>query len=132
MTIHALDKNFSLKEIPVEYRDRPVGSTSKLNTFSDGFKVLKTIAKLFKEYKPLVFFGLMSALFFILSLCFGVPVFIEYFKTGLVLRFPTLIFSGFLMMAAMMMFVCGIILEVVVAKHRKLFELFLINLDKRK
>ena len=93
MTIHALDKNFLLKEIPVDYRDRPTGSVSKLNTFSDGFKVLKTIARLFKEYKPTVFFSLVSLLFLIISLIFGVPVFIEYFKTGLVPRYPTLIFS---------------------------------------
>lgn len=127
MTIHALDKNFLLKEIPVEYRDRPSGSVSKLNTYSDGFKVLKTIARLFKEYKPSIFFGCISLLFLIISLCFGVPVFIEYFKTNLVPRFPTLIFSGFMLMISILMFVCGIILEVVVKKHRQLFELVLIS-----
>ena len=127
MTIHALDKNFLIKEIKVDYRDRPTGSVSKLNTYSDGFKVLKTIARLFKEYKPMIFFGFISCLFFIISLCFGVPVFVEYFKTKLVKRFPTLIFSGFMLMISMFMFVCGIILEVVVKKHRQLFELFLIN-----
>ncbi len=127
MTIHALDKNFSLKEIPVEYRDRPAGSESKLNTFSDGFKVLKTIGRLFKEYKPTVFFGLIGLLFLIISLCFGVPVFVEYFKTHLVKRFPTLIFAGFMLMISVLSFVCGIILEVVVKKHRQLFELFLID-----
>ncbi len=127
MTIHALDKNFLLKEIPVEYRDRPAGSVSKLNTFKDGFKVLKTIARLFKEYKPNVFFEFISLLFFIISLIFGVPVFIEYFQTGLVPRFPTLIFSGFMLIVSILMLVCGIILEVVVKKHRQLFELFLIN-----
>ena len=113
MTIHALDKNFLLKEIPVDYRDRPQGSVSKLNTYSDGFKVLKTIARLFKEYKPTIFFGLISLLFFIISVVFGTPVFIEYFKTGLVPRFPTLIFSGFMLMISVLSFVCGIILEVV-------------------
>ena len=127
MTIHALDKNFLLKEIPVEYRDRPKGSVSKLNTFSDGYKVLKTIARLFKEYKPSIFFGLISLLFLIISLCFGVPVFVDYFKTGLVPRFPTLIFSGFMLIISILMFVCGVILEVVVKKHRQLFELLLIN-----
>jgi glycosyltransferase involved in cell wall biosynthesis len=127
MTIHALDKNFLLKEIPVEYRDRPSGSVSKLNTFSDGFKVLKTIGRLFKEYKPSIFFGLISLLFFIISLCFGIPVFVEYFKTNMVPRFPTLIFSGFMLIVSILMFVCGVILEVVVKKHRQLFELFLIN-----
>lgn len=131
MTIHALDKNFLLKEIPVEYRDRPKGSVSKLNTYSDGFKVLKTIARLFKEYKPTIFFSLISLLFFIISLAFGIPVFVEYFKTGLVPRFPTLIFSGFMLTTSILLFVCGIILEVVVKKHRQLFELVLINIKKR-
>ncbi len=130
MTIHALDKNFLLREIPVEYRDRPTGSESKLNTYSDGFRVLKTIARLFKEYKPMAFFGLVSLIFFIISICFGTPVFIEYFKTGLVLKFPTLIFAGFMLMVSILMFVCGLILEVVVKKHRQLFELFLINSNK--
>jgi glycosyltransferase involved in cell wall biosynthesis len=127
MTIHALDKNFLLKEIPVEYRDRPAGSVSKLNTFSDGFKVLKTIARLFKEYKPSIFFGIISFIFLAISLGFGIPVFVEYFKTGLVPRFPTLIFSGFMLIVSMLMFICGIILEVVVKKHRQLFELFLVK-----
>ena len=132
MTIHALDKNFLLKEIPVEYRDRPVGSISKLSTYSDGFKVLKTIARLFKEYKPTIFFSLVSLLFLIISLCFGIPVFVEYFKTGLVPRYPTLIFSGFMLMISILMFICGIILEVVVKKHRQLFELILINIKNNK
>lgn len=127
MTIHALDKNLLLKEVPVDYRDRPEGSVSKLNTYSDGFKVLKTIARLFKEYKPTVFFSIISLLFFIISLLFGIPVFAEYFKTGLVPRYPTLIFSGFMLMISILMFICGIILEVVVKKHRQLFELILIN-----
>lgn len=130
MTIHALDKNFLLKEIPIDYRDRPEGSESKLNTFSDGFKVLKTIARLFKEYKPTIFFSLLSILFLIISLIFGVPVFVEYFKTGLVPRYPTLIFSGFMLMTAILMLICGVILEVVVKKHRQLFELILINTKK--
>ncbi len=132
MTIHALDKNFLLKEIPVEYRDRPAGSVSKLSTYSDGFKVLKTIARLFKEYKPTIFFSLISILFLIISLIFGVPVFVEYFKTGFVPRYPTLIFSGFMLMVSILMFICGIILEVVVKKHRQLFELILINIKKEK
>lgn len=130
MTIHALDKNFLLKEIPVEYRDRPQGSVSKLNTFSDGYKVLKTITRLFKEYKPLIFFGIISLLLFSISMVFMIPVFVEYFQTRLVPRFPTLIFSGFLLMISIMMLVCGIILEVLVKKHRQLFELFLLNTKK--
>ena len=131
MTIHALDKNLLLKEIKVDYRDRPEGSISKLNTFSDGFKVLKTIARLFKEYKPTIFFSIFGLLFLLISLIFGIPVFIEYFKTGLVPRFPTLIFSGFMLMISSLSFICGIILEVVVKKHRQLFEYVYIN-TKRK
>lgn len=127
MTIHALDKNFNLKEIAVEYRDRPAGSESKLNTFSDGFKVLKTIGRLFKEYKPTIFFGTIGTIFLILSLIFGIPVFVEYFQTGLVPRFPTLIFAGLLLTISLLMYICGIILEVVVKKHRQLFELVLIR-----
>ena len=127
MTIHALDKNFLLKEIPVGYRDRPTGSVSKLNTYRDGFRVLKTIARLFKEYKPMIFFGIISSIFFIISLIFNIPVFVEYFKTGLVPRFPTLIFSLFMLIISSLMLVCGIILEVVVKKHRQLFEFVLIN-----
>ena len=132
MTIHALDKNFLLKEIPVGYRDRPTGSVSKLNTYRDGFRVLKTIARLFKEYKPMFFFGIISSIFFIISLIFGIPVFIEYFKTGLVPRFPTLIFSLFMLIVSSLMLVCGIILEVVVKKHRQLFEFVLINTQGNK
>lgn len=130
MTIHALDKNFLLKEIPIEYRDRPEGSVSKLNTYSDGFKVLKTIARLFKEYKPTIFFTLVSLVFFVISLGFGIPVFIEYFDTGLVPRIPTLIFAGFMLIISILLFVCGLILEVVVKKHRQLFELILIRTKK--
>ena len=132
MTIHALDKNMALKEIPVEYRDRPEGSVSKLNTFSDGIKVLKTIARLFKEYKPTIFFSLFGLLFLIISLIFGIPVFVDYFKTGYVERFPTLIFSGFMLMISVLSFVCGIILEVVVKKHRQLFEYIYINSKNKK
>ena len=130
MTIHALDKNFKLLEIPVDYKDRPEGSVSKLNTYSDGIKVLKTIMRLFKEYKPISFFGIISVVFFIISICFGIPVFAEYFKTGLVPRFPTLIFSGFMLMISILMLICGIILEVVVKKHRQLFELSYITTKK--
>ena len=131
MTIHSLDKNLLLKEIPVDYRDRPEGSVSKLNTFSDGIKVLKTIARLFKEYKPTIFFSMIGFIFLIISLVFGIPVFVDYFRTGLVARFPTLIFSGFMLMISILSFVCGIILEVVVKKHRQLFEYVYIN-TKRK
>lgn len=131
MTIHALDKNLLIKEIPVEYRDRPSGSVSKLNTFRDGTRVLKTIIRLFKEYKPMAFFGILSIIFFLISIGFVTPVFIEYFETGLVPRFPTLIFSGFMLMISILLLVCGILLEVVVKKHRQVFEYYYI-MNKRR
>lgn len=132
MTIHALDKNFNLVEVPIDYKDRPEGSVSKLNTYSDGIKVLFTIARLFKEYKPMFFFGIISIVFILISVIFGVPVFSEYFKTGLVTRFPTLIFSGFMLIIGVLMWVCGIILQVIVKKHRQLFELVLIQTQRKK
>ena len=132
MTIHALDKNFLLKEIPVNYRDRPAGSISKLNTYRDGFRVLKTIARLFKEYKPTIFFSIIGLIFLIISVVFAVPVFAEYFETGLVPRYLTLIFSGFMLIVSILMFVCGVLLEVVVKKHRQLFELILIQIKEDK
>lgn len=128
MTIFALGHNFYIKEIPVQYRDRPEGSESKLNTYSDGFKVIKRILSLFEEYRPALFFSLLALVFFIVAAAFGVPVFVEYFETGLVERFPTLIFAGFMLVVAVLMLVCGIILEVVAKKHRQLFELNLNNL----
>ena len=130
MTIHALDKNLLIKEIPIEYKDRPSGSVSKLNTFKDGFRVLKTILNLFIEYRPLAFFSLLSIIFFIISICFGIPVFVEYFKTGLVPRFPTLIFAGFMLMISMILMICGIILNIVIKKHRQMFEYMLLNIKK--
>ena len=130
MTIHALDKNLYVREIPIIYKDRESGSESKLNTYRDGFRVIKTILRLFKEYKPMVFFGFLSFIFFGISLGFGIGVFIEYFKTGLVPRFPTLIFSGFMLMISIILLAIGVILEVVVKKHRQLFELNYLNLRK--
>lgn len=131
MTIHALDKNFLIREVQVQYRDRPEGSESKLNTISDGIKVLKTIARLFKEYKPALFFSLLSGLFLIISAIFLVPVFIDYFETGLVLRFPTLLFGLFIAIAALLFLVCGIILEVIVVKSKQFYELKLLSLRKK-
>lgn len=131
MTIHAVDKNFKLIEIPVNYKDRPEGSESKLNTYSDGFKVLKTIATLFKEYKPAAFFNILSILFFIIALILGLPVFIEYFKTGLVPKFPSLIVSGISLMIALLLCTTGIILQVIAKKHKQLYELYL-NLLRNK
>src|SRR5574344_1625791 len=125
MTIHAVDKNYKLVEIPVSYRDRPAGSVSKLNTYKDGFKVLKTIAMLFKEYRPALFFNLISLLIFLISQIFMIPVFIEYFKTGLVPRFPTLLFGCILLVISMLLLICGIILQVIVKKNKQNYELMM-------
>ena len=129
MTIHAVDKNFKLVEVPVDYRDRPEGSVSKLNTYSDGIKVIRMIATLFKEYKPFYFFGLFALLFLILALILGIPVVVEYFKIGLVPRFPTLIVASIFLVLSMLFWITGIILEVIVKKHKQLYELYL-NLRK--
>lgn len=125
MTIHAIDKNFTLKEIPVQYRDRPEGSVSKLNTYKDGVRVIKTIAILFEEYKPALFFNTIAACIFIISLILAIPVFIEYFKTGLVPKFPTLIVAGIMLVISLLLSVSGIILQVIVKKHKQLFEIML-------
>ncbi len=123
MTIHALDKNLCLASVPVQYRDRPEGSVSKLNTFSDGFKVLFTIARLFKDYKPLPFFSLVALLMLIIACVMGIPVIVEFFQTGLVPRFPTLIVAGFFSVFALQCFVCGLILDTETKKSRQNFEL---------
>lgn len=129
MTIHALDKNFLIKETAIEYRDRKGDSVSKLNTFSDGIKVIKTILRLFRDYRPLVFFSFVSLIMTILSLILFIPVFNEYLETGLVPRYPTLIVSGFIFVTAILTFFCGVILEVVSQKHRQLYEM-LLNIPK--
>lgn len=123
MTIHALDKNMLLKEIPVTYRDRPAGSVSKLNTYSDGMKVIFTIFRLFRDYKPLLFFSCISVVLLAVAAILFVPVFSEYLQTGLVPRYPTLIVSGFIVLLAMLLWACGLILEVLVKKHRQMFEI---------
>ena len=123
MSIHAIDKNFTLKEIPIQYRDRPEGSVSKLNTYKDGARVLKTIATLFKEYKPSLFFNAISLIFFIVSIILYIPVFIDYWNTGLVPRFPSLIVASISLIISLLLSIAGIILQVIVKKHRQLFEL---------
>lgn len=125
MTIHAVDRNFKIVEIPIEYKDRPEGSVSKLNTYKDGMKVMKTIASLFREYKPFLFFSICALIIGIISLIFMVPVFIEYFQTGLVPKIPTLIFSCILLVIAILLWICGIILEVIIKKHNQLYEILL-------
>lgn len=125
MTIHAVDKNFKLIEIPVDYRDRPAGSVSKLNTVSDGVKVLKTIATLFKEYKPMGFFGLLSFVFMIFGIILLIPPIVGYFQSGIVERFPSLIVGCFLATIALLNIVVGIILEVIAKKQKQNYELYM-------
>lgn len=125
LTIHALDKNYKLIEISVPYKDRIEDSFSKLNTLSDGIRVLITIVNLFKEYKPLTFFNLCASIPLITSIVLIIPVMIEYINTGLVPRFPSLIASGVFLIVALLLWVCGIILEVINKKHRQLYELIM-------
>ena len=125
MSIHALDKNFRLVNIPVDYRDRPAGSESKLNTYSDGAKVLATIFRLVKDYKPLVFFSTVALLLAAVALILFAPVFLDYLNTGLVPRFPTLIVACFLFLGGLLTFCCGLILDTVIKKDRQNFELWL-------
>jgi len=123
MTIHALDKNLLIKSVLVQYRDRPQGSFSKLNTYSDGIKVIMTIFKLYKNYKPLSFFGVLAIVFAIVSVGLFVPVGVEYIRTGLVPRIPTLIVSTVMMLSALLSFVCGLILDTENQKDKQFFEL---------
>ena len=123
LTINVLDNQLRIKQVPVEYRDRPIGSTSKLNTFKDGIKIIATIFRLFRDYKPLVFFSWISSFLILVSLLILLPVFIEYLQTGLVPRFPTLIVCGFIILFAMLLWMCGLILQVLLIRHRQLCQL---------
>lgn len=123
MSIHAADKNMQVENVIVDYRDRPAGSVSKLNTFSDGFRVLMTIARMYQTYKPLNFFGMLAAALAALSVIFMIPILIDYSKTGLVPHFPTLIVCGFAMLAAMQSFFSGLILNTMGQKNRQDFEM---------
>lgn len=125
MTIHALDKNFSIKSIPIQYRDRPEGSQSKLNTYKDGFKVIMMIFNLYRLYKPFQFFSLFALLFLILSVVFFIPVFIDYTKTGIVPKFPSLIVSTALFVVSALSFSASSILDSVRKNGRQQFEIFL-------
>ena len=127
MSIHAIDKNMFVENQVIEYRDRPEGSESKLNTYSDGFKVLKTIGRLFRNYKPLSFFGIIAFILAAISIGLFIPVFMQYVSTGLVNRFPTMIMCGFIMIAAIQAFFAGLILQTTVQKNRQDFEMELIK-----
>jgi len=128
MTIHAVYNNMDVRNVVVEYRDRPEGSVSKLSTYSDGMKVIFTIIRLFKNYKPFAFFNTIALILMIVSVGFFIPVFAEYLSTGLVERFPTLITCGFVMLAALLSFFAGLILGTIAGKNRRDFELSLIQI----
>lgn len=128
MSIHAIDKNMYIDNVIIEYRDRPEGSESKLNTYSDGFKVLMTILRLYRTYKPLRFFGIIAFILALISTCFFVPVLITYAETGLVPEFPTLIVCGFVMLTALISLFTGVILQTLRQKDRQDFEMNLMHI----
>lgn len=125
MTIHAVDKNMAVGNVVIDYRDRQEGSESKLNTFSDGFKVIKTIIRLFKAYKPIWFYGLVALILAIISIGFFIPILVIYGETGLVPKFPTLIMCCFVMTVAILSFFSGSILQSLRQKEKQDFELHL-------
>ena len=127
-TIHALDKRFKLVEIPIDYRDRPEGSESKLDTYSDGMKVLLTILKMFKDYKPLLFFSVFSLIFFLFGLVFGVPVINEFIRTGFITKIPSSVLATGLMVFSLLLLITGLILDTVVTNTKKEYELNLYRL----
>lgn len=130
MSIHAVDKNMRMKNVIIEYRDRPEGSESKLSTYSDGLKVLRTIFKLFRTYKPMLFFGVLSLIMVIIAAVFFIPILIEFVRTGLVPNFPTLIVCGFVVIGAIQSFFSGLILQTIVHKNRQDFEMELIHIEE--
>ena len=132
MTIHAVDRNFKISEFTIGYRDRPEGSESKLNTYSDGMRVLLTIMTLFSEYKPLVFFNFVALICLVIGLIFGVPVLSEYAQTGLVPKFPSLIVAGLMGVIALLLSIAGVILNAVAKKHRQLFELYMYSIYQQR
>ena len=131
MSIFAIDRNMLIDNVVITYWDRPDGSVSKLNTFFDGFKVLKTIGRLFRDYKPFAFFGLISLVLGLISLAFFIPIVIEYLKTGLVPNFPTLIVCGFVATGAMMSFFSGMILESLRLKTRQDYEMIAMQISDK-
>jgi hypothetical protein len=129
MTIHAIDKNMHITNHTITYRDRPEGSESKLNTVSDGLKVINKMLHLYCDYRPIQFFGLISALLMIIALILFAPILAEYAHTGLVPRFPTLIVSGFMVIAALMSLFAGLVLATIKHKERREFEFRLQEID---
>ena len=131
MTIHAVYNHLQIENVVVDYRDRPEGSESKLNTFSDGFKVLHTIVKLYRDYKPMQFFGICSAVLAVIAVALFIPILIAYIETGLVLRFPTLFVCGFIGLAAVQSLFAGLILSNMALKNRRDFEYRLTLVTRR-
>ncbi|MDG3146038.1 glycosyltransferase [Streptococcus parasuis] len=123
LSIHSLDKRFKLVEVPITYKDRPEGSESKLSTFSDGFKVLRMIFNLFKDYKPLIFFSILTFLFFVLGLIVGIPVISEFARTGMIDKVPSAVLATGFMILSALSFVAGFILDTVVRQNRMQYEL---------
>lgn len=131
MTIHTVDKNMLCENVIIEYRDRPDGSESKLNTYSDGFKVLMTIARLFKNYKPYLFFTIIAIILFVLSVGFFIPVLISFFKTGMVDKLPTVVVCGITMLASIISYFSGLVLDTMKQKNRQDFEMELHKANDR-
>ncbi|MBQ7774958.1 MAG: glycosyltransferase [Lachnospiraceae bacterium] len=133
MTIHAVNYNMQVENVVVQYRDRPEGSESKLNTFRDGMRVIRKMLQLYKNYQPLKCFGLIAALLVLAAIVLFVPIGVEFMNTGLVPRFPTLIVCGFMVLAGLQSLFAGIMLDVTVAKDRRDFEYRLnrVNVEKK-
>lgn len=127
MTLYALDKKYIIKEIPIIYRDRPEGSVSKLNTVSDGMKVIKTIINMFKDYKPLQFFGIIAIILFLVGILVGIPVIAEFIRTNYITKVPSAILATGLVMISVIIGQCGIILHTVVKQHKENYELNLLR-----
>ncbi len=132
MTIHAIDKNMRVENVIIDYRDRPEGSVSKLNTYVDGFKVLRTIARLFRDYRPMTFFGSIAGILTVIAAAFFFPILWTFAKTGLVPKFPTLIVCGFMVIAAIQALFSGLILQTIRQKERREFERCLIGIEHDK
>lgn len=130
MSLYALDKKYAIKEIPIVYRDRPAGSTSKLDTVGDGIKVVKTIIKMFKDYKPFKFFGLISIILFLVGLIIGLPVLLEFFKTSYITKVPSAILATGIMILSVLSFQCGIILDTITRQNRENYELNILRYEQ--
>ena len=130
MTIHAIDKNMEVENVVVQYRDRPDGSESKLNTFGDGIKVLFTIINFYRVYKPLQFFAGLSFIMLFVAFIFFAPVFVDYMRTHTVSKIPTLVVCGFVALASIQSFFSGMILNSLKQKERQDFEIKLHQVSK--